>query len=200
MDLYGVKMNEFEVCELYIALKQHFNSKSYDFIKYNGKLKITTDIYDKRPDKKFFQKLSKHENPQNFIIANLIENKKLWVGDIVYNSESKDIYLKWKKRHMSLKYFFKEDLKKLKSDFNQNILIKENQYPLLLKLYLGKKVSLETISIICDITKCNEYWNNKLKNDIFFSDIQNLIVKYIPFIAYKKDEYIKIIIDFFNEK
>ena len=43
-------MNEFDACQLYMALKLHFTTK-YDYFKYNGKTKFTVAQFNKRKDK-----------------------------------------------------------------------------------------------------------------------------------------------------
>ena len=44
-------MNEFETYKLYISLKNHFSSKSYNHFKYQGKSRVNFDSFQKRKDK-----------------------------------------------------------------------------------------------------------------------------------------------------
>ena len=69
-------MTPFEAFSMYIALKNHFTQKRFDYLKYNGKSRMTQKSFDKRKDKIFFQKLAKHEDVQGFLIANFIKNIK----------------------------------------------------------------------------------------------------------------------------
>ena len=41
----------------YLAIKQHFTSPEYDFIKYNGKVRASKDSFLKRRDKFFFDSI-----------------------------------------------------------------------------------------------------------------------------------------------
>ena len=67
-------MSAFECYKEYVALKNHFTKPSYDYFKYNGKAKLNPSSFDGRKDKLFFQKLAKHPDVHNFLVANLSEN------------------------------------------------------------------------------------------------------------------------------
>ena len=49
----------FDSYQLYLAIKLHFNSKDYDFVQYNGKVKADLNAFMKRKDKYHFGKLSR---------------------------------------------------------------------------------------------------------------------------------------------
>ena len=66
-------MNEFDACQLYMALKLHFTTK-YDYFKYNGKTKLTVPQFNKRKDKYQFVRLARkysHEELVEYFCANL---------------------------------------------------------------------------------------------------------------------------------
>jgi len=65
-------MSAFECYKEYVALKNHFTQKSYDYVKYNGKTSVKADSFNSRKDKIFFEKLAKHKDPKGFLIANLV--------------------------------------------------------------------------------------------------------------------------------
>jgi len=46
-------MSPYDAFELYIAVKTHFNSPSFDFHKFNGKTRLTPNSFDKRKIKHF---------------------------------------------------------------------------------------------------------------------------------------------------
>ena len=131
-------MTGYEAFSLYNSLKLHFTSKSYDYFKYNGKSNLKYDSFVKRNDKIFFQKLAKHEDVINFLIANFSINNKLWIKNLAYSEESENIYKQWLKRQNSLSYIFKQDLSKLDDNFDNNFIINDNTHPKLLKLYFDK--------------------------------------------------------------
>ena len=179
-------MTPYEAFILYTALKSHFTT-SYDFFKYNGKVNIPVDTFEKRRDKFFFHKLAKHRTPKEFLIANtIVANPRTWIGDLVNSTEAEENLKVWMKRVQSLGYTFEEDLKKLLTNLDDNLIIKDNQHPYLLKLFLRKKVSIETMIILNDLLGFFSHWNKKLKDDIMWSDIKILCEKYRPFITYDK--------------
>tara|TARA_R110000851_G_scaffold39966_3_gene101099 strand:+ start:8549 stop:9124 length:576 start_codon:yes stop_codon:yes gene_type:complete len=191
-------MTSFEAFSMYIALKNHFTKKKFDYLKYNGKTRMTHQSFDKRKDKIFFQKLAKHEDVQGFLIANFIKNPKSWIKELVYSEEPEREYKSWMKKQQSLTYLFKEDLSKLLKDFNQNLKIENNQHPVVLKLYLGNRISLETLCILIKMTKTDIYFNKNLKDDPLWEEIELKIKKYTPFLQYNEEKLKKIVLDYFK--
>ena len=192
-------MSPYEAFVLYTALKNHFSTESYDFIKYHGKVKLTVDHFEKRRDKYFFSKLAKMREPKEFIIANfIIANSKTWIGDLVNSTDAELTHKAWQKRTQALGYYFEEDLKKLLTNLDDNLIIKDNQHPYLLKLFMGKKISIETVIILNDLVGFFPHWNKRLKDDILWSDISMLCRKYRPFLQYDAKKMSKIALKVFT--
>lgn len=192
-------MSAFECYREYVALKQHFTQKNYDYIKYNGKVKSATEkSFNARRDKLFFMKLAKHQDPKNFLIANMIETSKTWIGELAYNEEAQKRYMDWTKRIQSLTYNFKLDINKLNENFDSNFLIEDYSHPLALKLYLQKEISLETLVILLDLVRCFKYWNNKMNGDPIWDEISLRILKYRPFLDYDVNKLKQLVIDKFE--
>lgn len=192
-------MSAFECYQEYVALKNHFTKPSYDYFKYNGKVKLNNNSFEKRKDKLFFQKLAKHPDVHNFLIANLSDNEKTWIRDLAYSENAEKVYKDWLKRQQSLSYVFKQELTKLKSNFNENFICNENQHPYLLRLYLGKEISLETLCLLLEFSGAMKYWNSKLEYDLVWDSLKTKIEKYIPFVKGDKDKLKKIVLDYFGE-
>ena len=81
-------MEAFDAYKTYLAIRLHFQSPNYDFVKYNGEIKCTKDSFMKRNDRYFFHKLSKRYNRpeyQDFLVANFVTedsvNPKWLTGD-----------------------------------------------------------------------------------------------------------------------
>lgn len=188
-------MSAFECYKEYVALKQHFTQRNYDYIKYNGKVKSATEkSFLARKDKLFFMKLAKHQDPKNFLIANMIESNKVWIGELAYNEEAQRKYLDWTKRIQSLTYTFKLDINKLKEEFNSNFLIDDNSHPYALRLYLQKEISLETLVILVELACCFRYWNSKMDYDPLWEELSLRIKKYSPFLKYDVNKFKQILI------
>lgn len=192
-------MSAYECYREYVALKQHFTQKNYDYIKYNGKVKSATEkSFMARRDKLFFMKLAKHQDPKNFLIANMIESNKVWIGELAYNEEAQRKYVDWTKRIQSLTYTFKRDINKLQDNFNSNFLIDDNSHPFALKLYLQKEISLETLVILVELARCFKYWNSKMDYDPLWEELSHRIRKYSPFLNYDVNKLKQILIDKFD--
>ena len=191
-------MTPFEAFQSDIAIKRHFTSEKYDVVKYNWKVRLTSDSFNKRKDKFLFEKLARHEEPRNFLLANFIANEKNWAHNVVYNEASQKIYDDWRKKIQSLTYTIQNDLSKLDEDFDKNFKVIDNQHPKLLKLYLGKDITFETLVVLVDLVGCLSMWDKKLADDPVWQNMSLKLRKYVPFIHYDKDKIRKIVLDKFS--
>ena len=193
-------MSAIECYREYVALKQHFTQPSYDYFKYNGKARANVKSFDARKDKLFFMKLAKHDNPVNYMLSNLIEDNKLWIRDLAYNKEAEERYKSWQKRQQSITYMFKQDLSKLKEDFDSNFKSEDHIHPYVIRLFLQKEISLETLVMLVDLVKCQKYWSKKHEYDPIVEDLLLKIQKYRPFLHYDRQKIKEIVVDNFSDK
>jgi len=168
----------YDAYTLYLGIKLHFYSTDYNFVKYNGKVKADINSFVKRKDKYHFGKLYKKykQNLQDFYIANL-SVYDLWAGDLLEN-ECEKRYMEWKKRQ-------------------QKTLLKVNkgQHPRLLKAYLGKEISLETLCIMDEIIGFSTDWERLIQEKIVYPEVHNKINKYKAFLSYPQQDYKRKLID-----
>ena len=190
-------VDPYEVYIKYLALKSHFSDLNYDYFKYNGKVKAWRSTFDTRKDKYFFYKLSKKKDPIEYLVANFIGSNDFYIGNI-RTDESDQIYMDYKKRKESLSYVFKNDLSKMKENFNDNIIVPDNEHPYLLRLYMRGDISLETLTLINKCVNIFDYWDKELKDDIMWPDIKLKAVKYDPFMSVDINKYRKIILSNFK--
>ena len=104
-------MNGYEAYKLYLAIKLHFSTEDYDFIKHNGKVNCSLDSFTKRNDKYFFHRLStrfKDEELLNFYVANFSNKPKRWIGELI-REDGESVYRKWQKYNESFAYNFRAD-------------------------------------------------------------------------------------------
>ena len=189
----------FKMYVYYLALKRHFTSDSYDFFKYNGKVRADRKSFETRKDKYHFFKLSKKENAKELILSNMLVDPNIWVGKL-FDEKSVKIYTEWKKRKDSLTHTFKSEISNLDDDFNRNFLVEGGDYPFVLKIYNRGKISLETLIILIDVSGCLSYWKQKLSDNVLFSPINNKVERYRGFFEYDIDKMKKILLDKYNEK
>lgn len=177
-------MNAFDAYRKYCALKAHFTTKSYDYIKHNGAVRVTAYSFNKRSDQDRFYQLSKHKDPEGLIIANASVGNFKWVGDLLIDDKEYAIYNDWIRRRDSLTYLFKSEIKKLNPDFNKNFDVKNGQHPYLLQLYRQKHVSIETMVILNSILSFIPMWDKRIEETIVWPNISMLIKKYTPFVNF----------------
>ncbi|CAB4162737.1 59 protein [uncultured Caudovirales phage] len=192
-------MTPFECYNEYMALKNHFCRDSYDYFKYNGKSRLKLDSFEKRKDKLFFQKLAKHPDLHNFLVANFSVNSKAWIRELAYSDDAEKIYKDWNRRQQSLSYCIKQDLSKLNEKFDDNFICAENKHPILLQKYLGQEICLETLCILLKLTGAKKYWDKKMEYDLIWCEIKIQVEKYTPFIKYEEEKLKKIVLDFFTQ-
>ena len=190
-------VDPYEVYIKYLALKSHFSDPNYDFFKYNGKVKAWRSTFDVRKDKYFFYKLSKKKDPIEYLVSNFIASENFYIGNIRAD-ESDQIYMDYKKRKESLSYVFKSDLSKMKENFNDNIIVPDNEHPYLLRLYMRKDICIETLTLINKCVNIFDYWDKELEGDIMWPDIKLLSTKYSPFLNVNINNYRKIILSNFK--
>ena len=185
-------MQPYQCFVLYLALKNHFQKSTYDFFKYNGKVTVTPTQFNNRKDKWLFDKLSKHPDPKNLLISNLIVNPSVWIGDIVNSQQAKDNYNRWRAETNSLQYQFGQQIKQFSDiPIDQWFRIQQNEHPKIIQWYIGGKISPEVFCIIVDIIKCFSYWNCNLKDDVCWQACKELYTKYRKFIDYDKQLFKK---------
>ena len=194
MIMYDVNEG-FDAYKTYLALKQHFTS-DYDYFKYNGKVRAKSESFLKRKDKFFFRKLQKRYDKNElveFFVSNFIVSGDNWIGSLV-SQESEQNYALWRKNKESISYNYRNELSLLcdyclSNDIscNQLVLVEDGNHPILLRLLLQNKISLETIIILDDILRFTRYWNVKL-DDIIWDEKKKLIYKYRSFMKYDLDK------------
>jgi len=191
-------MDPFEAYCKYIALKNHFTQKNYDYFKYNGKISAKRESFETRRDKYFFYKLAKRKDVEKYLLANMVDGgKNFWIGEMREHIPD-TIYAKWRRRNESLTYTFKEDLNRLDEDFDSNFKVEKYGHPHLLRLYLRDEICIETMIILDMLVNYTNVWNKKLNEDLIWGEIYHIMNKYRPFLSINTDKFKQITIDMFT--
>ena len=148
----------YKAYQTFLALKQHFSKTNYDYFKYNGRIKSNINSFRTKKDRFHFEKLTRKYGEGelvNFLVANLIANPDVWIGELSRNPDYDVRYQNWKKTKQALTYQFQSDILSIKSsmnhlhqvdqDFNQLFLTRVDEYPQLFDFYNEGTISLETI-------------------------------------------------------
>ena len=119
----------------------------------------------------------------NFFVSNFAscdDPQSLWVGHII--KEGEETYKNWMRKTQSLSYIFKEEISIFNSkNFDEMFSIKGNKHPKILKEFLQKKLSLETMIILNNILDYKKQFDKKLQDPVW-EFVSMKIEKYAPFI------------------
>ena len=181
-------MEPIDVYMMYCAMKAHFGKTDYNFIKYGGKSRVSRNSFFKRKDRYFFVKLSKKyktENEiRNYFVANFMMEQRGYVAN--FNDEN---YEKWQNRQNNFHDIFMNEIQPMIQDFNSLFEIKKSEHPKLMKEYLGKRISLETLIILDELVEYSKKWNEHLKDDLLWPDLKKLMNNYKWFLTFDKKQY-----------
>jgi len=180
-----------EALQLYLSIKLHFTSESYDVIKYGFKTRGTSD-YTKRRDRYQILKLSRHKDPKGLLIANLSLKPNLWLGDL-FSNDGKERYFEWQRYREAQTYLFAEEIKQLNG---ASFKYKEGEHPEVLRLFLSQAICLETLTILDDFVSFTHFWSF---SDPIWDEVKFRIVKYRPFVEYNYDKIKDILKRHFRE-
>ena len=195
-------MNDpYESYKLYNALKLHFETDSYDALKYNFKTSIKPQSFFNRKDKYFFAKLAKTygKNLKEYYIANFKMDVK-YVGDML-NEGGEQYYRSHKKVMESIHYSFENDINKLseiENSIDELLLSENNNHPKIIKLWMQDEILLETIVILDSLTGFMDRENKKITETIIWPDIYRKITKYKPFVKFNTEACRSILIKEFT--
>jgi len=191
-------MMPFDCYRCYLSLKNHFTKDTYDYHKYCGKSRATVQSFYKRKDRFWFEKLARNKDDKevvDFFVSNFItctDPGKLWIGEMIREGEGR--YTDWKKRNQSLSYIFKEEVESIFSDgnFDSMFVMDGTRHPQILKEYLRKNISIETLVILDKILGFRENFDSHLKDPVW-ETVSMRIKKYSPFLNINVQRYKKIL-------
>lgn len=200
-------MNKYQAYLTYIALKNHFQEPGYDYFKYNGKVRVKPESLDKRRDAFQFDRLGHEYGSKEiftgFLVANLLHNPKMWVGEFL-TPKAKKTYDTWRGKIDALTYVFKKDMKGIKEfadSKNMKIMDlvrtkKGEVKPPILKMAMTGDIELETYVILDRLLGLTKYYDERMEFDPLYSDFSLKIKKYSPFIQVDNEEFAKIFKEF----
>jgi hypothetical protein len=177
----------FEAYKIYIACKLHFESKTYDYFKYNGKSSVTPKSFFARRDKFFFAKVVKKyglDELKYFYACNFAKHGTKWIGSM--NDDGADeTYKQYKALMESFTYRFKNDIDKLLSetDFKSLFIIEEGQHPVLVTKLIREEIPLETFVVLNRYLNFMPKFDEQIKDPIVWPDLSQKIRKYDKFIS-----------------
>lgn len=180
---------------IYNSIKLHFESDSYDALKYSFKTSAKQKSFFQRKDKYFFAKLAKkYPNKEiliDFLVANFasLDANKCWAGNLVEQSAD-DNYKKYLKKIESMSYFFGDQIDRLVthcngSDLSFDDLFRSNNgaHPRIATLVMDKTIEFETL-VVLDIM-VNFMKHSKITETILWPEFSKKTLKFKPFLKQK---------------
>lgn len=194
-------MTGYECYEIYIAVKIHFSSETYDAVKFKGKVRANAKSFNRRNDKYIFEKLSTKYKKNDiilFFVANFVEDNK-YVKDLL-NEDANERYMELQKTLQSMSYVFSNDIDYIFSYVRTHNLVFDDifygaigEYPVLLRMVMHKDIRLETFVIMNKVFNFIDDFDSRIQENYVWPMFKNKTIKYGKFIDCEREKYIKII-------
>ena len=200
-------MDGFKAYRYYLAIKLHFSTDKFNVFENRGNVRGTREAFNARNDRYIFEKLANKMPNDRDIIQFFVANFAYGKDTAIYEGkEADDNYMEWRKRKESISKVFVDDLTVILHTVEVNKLkhtaifeFTDNEYPIALKLFLGGKITIESLRIIDDFTDVIEKWKNHPSVKYIWDDEMRRITKLTGFVKYDKIKLGKIF-DTFKEE
>ena len=182
-------MKPWEAYQIYNALKLHFESDTYDALKYNYRTSASQASFLKRKDRFFFAKLAKkypdRQTLIDFLVSNFSTRTKVWAGNLI-DSEADDTYAEWIRKRDSFSYYFSDQVDYLMNHCQENhlgfddLFVSSNgDHPLIVRLHSAGTISLETLVVFDELLDFMK--RTSVTETIFWPEFAKTLQKYRPF-------------------
>lgn len=185
-------------------MKLHFESDTYDALKYNYKTSARPQAFFKRRDKYHFAKLGRKfdsvDDLVNFLVAQFTHSSdNTWIGNMLNDEET---YKEWQKRIQSLSYTFENDINTLEEtvdSFDSLFEIPDDSpYPRVINAYMQGTITLETVVILESLTGFMRVADRRVTDTIMWPEISKRIRKYKPFLRFNEKKIKNIVLKVFT--
>jgi hypothetical protein len=182
-------LKPWEAYQVYNALKLHFESDTYDALKYNYRTSASQASFLKRKDRFFFAKLAKkypdRQTLIDFLVSNFSTRTKVWAGNLI-DSEADDTYAEWIRKRDSFSYYFSDQVDYLMNHCQENRLkfddlfvSRDGDHPLIVRLHSAGTISLETLVVFDELLEFMK--RTSVTETIFWPEFAKTLQKYRPF-------------------
>jgi len=208
-----MKTTGFVAYKVYLAVKSHFTHDSYDYFKYGGKTRASTQTFERRQDRYFFEKLAKRYNESElleFFVANFLMNDQLWIGD-AFDSQCDQVYTDWKKTQESITYIFGQDCEFMLNHIEINGIsfdtlfspatvnvggtLKHIKFPLVVQMCMSGDIHIETLVLLDCILGFMRKADKTHTGDFTWDTFYKKVTRYKPFVSVcaKPDKFKKLL-------
>lgn len=184
-------MDDYNLFKTYVALKSHFTTDDYDFIRYGGKCKITEKAYQKRKDVKSFRVVAGWL-PQKlcvpFLVSHFVDLTSFNMSFVMENpAKSQKIFNRWKERTKDVLEAYRTDLRTIAVESNYSwrdcITQRDEDYPLLFKMVMSGRITPETYSMLDSLFHFTNKDYKGMDTDVMFLSLNVKYRKYRRFLA-----------------
>lgn len=153
-------MDGFKAYKYFMAIKLHFTSEKYDVFEMNGRVSGSREAFERRNDRGLYEKLARKFPSDAELIQFLVANIAYGHMNVVYSGDSEEYYSVWRKRKESMSRVFEMDLNTISNHVKNldDMYSIDDGAPILLKLYLGGHITLETMAILQDFDDYLSKW------------------------------------------
>lgn len=186
-------MKGFDLFKIYLGVKLHFTTDSYDYLRFRGKTKITFDSYLKRSDKYWFERLSRSfkGDPVDFFFALFAHNPNQWIGQMMEGGHE-EVYSRWQRRMQNFSEEYSEDVGTLcrelaggKRGFDSLFKSESGSHPPLLQAAVRGEISPETFVALDEILGFFPQFHAQMQGDPLWEAYSKRCEKYRPFLRSK---------------
>lgn len=200
-------MDGYKAYRYYLAIKLHFTTDKFNVFENRGNVKGTREAFNARNDRYIFEKLALKHSDDKQIIQFFVSNFAYGNDTAIYaGQEAEDNFLQWNKRKQSITKIFVDDLAALLTYVEVNRLkhsaifnFTQDEYPIALKMFIGSKITIETLHIIDDCNDIIDEWNQNVSVKYIWDNEIRRIKKLTGFVKYDKIKINKIF-DAFKEE
>ena len=200
-------MDGFKAYRYYLAIKLHFTTDKFNVFENRGNVKGTREAFNARNDRYIFEKLAMKRPNDKEIIQFFVSNFAYGNDTAIYaGQEAEDNFQEWQRRKQSVTKVFVDDLASMITYIETNKLkhsalfnFTENEYPVALKMFLGRKIAIESLRIIDDLTGVLDKWKDNPTVKYIWDDELRRVIKLTGFVKYDKIKIGKIFEHFREE-
>ena len=188
-------MDGFRAYKYYLAVKLHFTTDKYDVFETRGNVKGSREAFEARNDRLIFEKLARKFDKDQELIQYFVANFAYGNEQVAYyNEDATSNFDLWRKRKQAITQIFVNDLATMLTNLENNGIMGNRlfnfvggDYPVALNLYVGGKISIETLSIIDDIYPILSAWKKSPAGMIWENELRR-ITKLKRFVKYNKSK------------
>ena len=197
-------MNGFKAYRYYLALKLHFTTDTFNVFQNKGHVRGSFEAFNARNDKHLFDKLARKFSTDKELIQWMVAQFVYGNPNFIYNTAEGDAhYIEWVKVKESITKTFTDDLNVLQLEAEKNGYTLSdlfnctlNEIPVIIKLYLGKRINPQSLSILASMHKPIQELGNNTNIELLVGDELRIVYKLHGFLKYNKEKLQKLYKEF----